>query len=154
VRLALVSVLAALAAPALAGDGVLEINQTCAVKTGCFSGDTAGFPVTISAAGSYLLTSNLVVPDENKSGLPFASSTVSNVSIDLGAFEIHGPVVCSGTPLSCVPSSGTRNGVERVALENRELEAGEPGGFAPGLPFLNASRGELVRPSSSATTKG
>ena len=36
-----------LATPALASDGVLEINQTCAVQTGCFTGDTAGFPVTI-----------------------------------------------------------------------------------------------------------
>ena len=35
------------AAPALAVDGVLEVNQTCAVETGCFAGDTAGFPVTV-----------------------------------------------------------------------------------------------------------
>jgi hypothetical protein len=27
-----------LATPALAVDGVLEINQTCAVETGCFAG--------------------------------------------------------------------------------------------------------------------
>jgi hypothetical protein len=40
-----------------AGEGVLEINQTCAASTGCFSGDGAGFPVTISAPGSYRLTS-------------------------------------------------------------------------------------------------
>ena len=40
--------------PAIASDGVLEINQTCAVQTGCFSGDVAGFPVTISTSGSYL----------------------------------------------------------------------------------------------------
>ena len=32
-----------LAIPAFASDGVLEINQTCAVNTGCFAGDTAGF---------------------------------------------------------------------------------------------------------------
>jgi hypothetical protein len=44
-----------LAAPALAVDGVREINQTCAVQMGCFVGDTAGFPVTIdgSAGKSY-----------------------------------------------------------------------------------------------------
>ncbi len=39
--------LLALAGPALAVDGVLEINHTCATQTGCFSGDTAGYPVTI-----------------------------------------------------------------------------------------------------------
>ena len=47
------------ASPALAVDGVLEINQVCADKTGCFSGDAAGFPVTIGTAGSYRLTGNL-----------------------------------------------------------------------------------------------
>ena len=31
--------LLALAGPALAVDGVAEISQTCAVETGCFSGD-------------------------------------------------------------------------------------------------------------------
>jgi hypothetical protein len=31
----------ALTSPALAVDGVLEINQACAVNTGCFSGDAA-----------------------------------------------------------------------------------------------------------------
>ena len=49
----------ALATPALAVDGVLEINQTCAVQTGCFAGDSPGFPVTITQPGSYRLTSNL-----------------------------------------------------------------------------------------------
>ncbi len=48
----------ALATSAFATDGVLEINQTCAVQTGCFAGDTAGFPVEIDVAGSYRLTSN------------------------------------------------------------------------------------------------
>ena len=37
----------ALAPMAYAVDGVLEINQTCAVNTGCFAGDAAAFPVTI-----------------------------------------------------------------------------------------------------------
>jgi hypothetical protein len=49
------------AAPALASDGVLEINQTCAVETGCLAGDSPGFPVTISTAGSYRLTGSLNV---------------------------------------------------------------------------------------------
>ncbi len=48
----------ALAGPALAVDGVAEINQTCAVQTGCFGGDAAGYPVTIdgTAGTSYRLT--------------------------------------------------------------------------------------------------
>jgi hypothetical protein len=39
-----------LAGPALAVDGVLEINQTCAVQTGCFAGDIPGFPPSPTAA--------------------------------------------------------------------------------------------------------
>ena len=79
-----------LTAPALASDGVLEINQTCAVETGCFSGDTAGFPVTISASGSYRLTGNL---DLNAEGVNVSGVAVSApaVTIDLGGFQIVGP---------------------------------------------------------------
>lgn len=100
--------------PALASEGVLEINQTCAVRTGCFSGDAAGLPVTIdgSAGRSYRLTSDLVVPNENTDGIQVSSD---HISIDLGGFEIRGPVVCSGAPLTCVPSTGTGTGVERTS---------------------------------------
>lgn len=98
--------------PASASDGVLEINQTCAVQTGCFAGDTPGLPVTISASGSYRLTSNLVVPDENTDGIVVSTD---DVGIDLNNFSILGPVVCSGTTLACTPSSGTGSGVERTA---------------------------------------
>jgi hypothetical protein len=97
--------------PASASDGVLEISQTCAVQTGCFAGDTAGLPVTIGASGSYRLTSNLVVPNENTDGIVVSTD---NVSIDLAGFEIRGPVVCSGSPLVCAPAAGTGSGVDRT----------------------------------------
>jgi hypothetical protein len=47
--------------PVSASNGVAEISHACAVHTGCFAGDTAGYPVTITrAAGpSYTLTSDL-----------------------------------------------------------------------------------------------
>ncbi|MBK7951166.1 MAG: right-handed parallel beta-helix repeat-containing protein [Deltaproteobacteria bacterium] len=111
---ALVGTIAAAGAwsmPAAASDGVLEINQTCATQTGCFAGDTAGLPVTIngSAGRSYRLTSDLVVPTENTDGIQISTDTIR---IDLAGFEIRGPVVCSGTPLTCVPSTGTGSGVE------------------------------------------
>ena len=101
--------------PALASDGVREINQTCAGLTGCFTGDTAGFPVTISSAGSYRLTSNLLVPNAFTDGIVVSTSSVS---IDLNGFEIAGPVVCSGDPLLCSPASGDGSGVERVSSTN------------------------------------
>ena len=40
---ALLAAGAFLAAHALASDGVLEINQTCATTSGCFAGDGPGF---------------------------------------------------------------------------------------------------------------
>lgn len=101
-----------LSSPALAVDGVLEINQACAVNTGCFSGDAAGLPVTITAPGSYRLTSNLTVPDENTDGIVVSAN---DVGIDLNNFAIIGPVTCSGTPLTCSPTSGTGSGVERTS---------------------------------------
>ena len=46
---------AGIAPTAVADDGVAEINQTCATMTGCFSGDTPGWPVTIDGtAGAQL----------------------------------------------------------------------------------------------------
>jgi len=75
----------ALAGPALAVDGVLEINQTCAVNTGCFAGDTAGFPVTTNVSDSFKLTSSLKLPDGNTTGIEI---TGSGVTIDLNGFTV------------------------------------------------------------------
>ncbi len=106
-----VLVLSLLAGSALAADGVLEISQTCAENTGCFAGDTPGFPVTIdgSAGSSYRLTSDLLVPDENTTAI-FVSAIAATV--DLGGFSIIGPVSCAGygATLSCGPA-GSGNGV-------------------------------------------
>jgi hypothetical protein len=115
----------AFAGPAFAVDGVLEINQTCAVETGCFAGDSAGFPVEVSASGSYRLTSNLVVPDENTHGINLRAvagvSATSDVSIDLNGFAIIRSG-CEGVLVSCIASSGTGNGVNRTGgSSNRSI---------------------------------
>ncbi|MBY0401631.1 hypothetical protein K2X89_15160, partial [Myxococcota bacterium] len=75
--------------PVCASDGILEINQTCATLSGCFSGDAPGFPVTIdgTAGSSYLLTSDLVVRNVNTDGI-FVS--VARISIDLNGFGVNG----------------------------------------------------------------
>ena len=106
-----------LSTPALASEGVLEINQTCAVETGCFAGDAAGFPVTIGAPGSFTLTSNLIVPDENTDGILVGTS---DVGIDLNNFAI----VRSGCELAepvCSIASGAGSGVGRASFENRGI---------------------------------
>lgn len=88
----------------------LEITQNCAEVSGCFSGDSGGFPVTITEPGSYRLASNLDV--SALSDPDVIQIQASNVTLDLNGFAIIGPVTCSGTPVtSCNPSSGTGIGI-------------------------------------------
>jgi hypothetical protein len=84
-RSILTLLLLTVATPALAVDGVLEINQTCAVQTGCFTGDTAGFPVTITATGSYRLTGNLFTIDAADTAILI---TADQVTLDLNGFAL------------------------------------------------------------------
>lgn len=86
-----------------ASDGVVEINQVCAA-VGCFAGDTGGFPVSTPADGSYVLTSNLIVPDASTSAISLGVRS----SLDLNGFAIIGPTTCTGHPAVC---SGTGSGV-------------------------------------------
>ena len=101
----------AVARPLLAADGVLEINQTCASGAGCFTGDNAGYPVEISGAAgrSYVLTSDLVVPNASTNGIVL-SGTTRGVTIDLAGFAILGPTSCTGAPAVCT-GTGTGSGI-------------------------------------------
>jgi hypothetical protein len=122
-RIVFVVAVLALAAPAFAGDGRGEINQAC-VATGCFAGDSPRFPVEITAPGSYLLTSNLSVPDAATAGI---SIGVADVSLDLAGFALQGPVVCSGEPVtSCAPSG---NGFGIAATRDSRIHGGIVRGF-------------------------
>lgn len=104
----------ALSAPALASDGVLEINQTCATTTGCFAGDAPLFPVTITPAragagsGSYRLTSNLEIASAGTTAIEI---TANAVVLDLGGFVIEGPVTCTGVPVASCSPAGAGIGV-------------------------------------------
>lgn len=116
-----------LAAVAVAADGVLEINQTCAVETGCFAGDTAGFPVVITEPGSYRLTGNL-----DTRGLPNAINVTAirvetnDASIDLNGSSLIGPVVCTGSPPdSTVTCSATGNSSVGVTVGSNPSTPGE-----------------------------
>ena len=72
------------AATALAADGVVEINQACALA-GCFAGDAAGFPVSITSSGSYVLTSDLAPGATDAISIP-----ADDVTVDLNGFTIAG----------------------------------------------------------------
>jgi len=107
-------------------DGVLEINQACAVNSGCFPGDTAGFPVTITASGSYRLTGELSV---GSGAVTAIEITADFVGVDLNGFSIAGVTTCSppsGTVTGCsntgagvgIQSSNTGVAIERGFVRN------------------------------------
>ena len=127
-----------------ASDGLLEINHACAVNGGCFSGDTAGYPITIdgSAGKSYLLTGDLVVPDDDTDGIYI---NAPRVSIDLGGFEIIS-TACLATPnISCRPESGTGSGITAptgIATAAPSVSNGNVTGM--GLNGLTLSAGAIV----------
>lgn len=78
------------AGQAFAVDGVIEINQAKALAGGVTLGDTAGFPVTISAPGSYRLTSRLErIAGSNDE--PLIQITNGDVTLDLNGFPVYGP---------------------------------------------------------------
>jgi len=108
-KLALLAALLLPASPGMASDGVLEVNQACAVNTGCFSGDAAGFPVEIngSVGRSYRLTSDLELPSASVSGIVI---TAPSVSIDLNGFEIV-TTGCLGATANCTPVEGNGDGI-------------------------------------------
>jgi len=88
-----------------ASDGVYEINQSCAVSTGCFPGDGPGFPVTITTAtqngARFQLTSALVVANENQTAIQI---TASHVSIDLNGFVIMRQACATSVSTAACPA--------------------------------------------------
>lgn len=86
-----------LSANAMADHGVREISQMCAEQTGCFPGDTPGFPVQIDAPGSYRLIGDLDIP----AGPPYLTGIeigADFVTLDLAGFHIRGTNECTGIP--------------------------------------------------------
>jgi hypothetical protein len=131
-RLALIEALAlGLATALLAGQaqaqGVIGINQAAALAGGVTPGDAPGFPVTISQSGSYVLTGNLTVPDANTDGIRIVDTPSAHV--DLGGFEIAGPVSCTHaltggylSAVTCTPTGGTGKGVFSTRTTSGPLE--------------------------------
>ena len=90
---------------ARANPGALEINQDCAT-VGCFAGDTAGYPVSISQPGSYVLTADLLDSGSANAIEIFASP----VDIDLNGHTIDGGNSCTGSPVTTCTALGSGRG--------------------------------------------
>jgi hypothetical protein len=83
-----------------AGDnGRIEISQACATETGCGPSDSPGFPVTLAAVGSYVLTSDLV-PGLDASAIEIRQNSID---LDLNGFSLRGPGLIGG-PVSGIIS--------------------------------------------------
>jgi hypothetical protein len=139
-RRALVSIaLACAGSPVLAADGVVEINQSCALA-GCFAGDAAGFPVEIdgTAGASYRLTSDLVVSDANLSAIRLVGPQ-RGVTLDLGGFAIRGPIVCSGVPATC---PGTTIGLGIDASDPSVSDVAVRNGIVRGMGAIGVHLGD------------
>jgi hypothetical protein len=107
------SMLATMVAPAAAIDGRTPISQSRAATGHVTPGDAPGFPVTISKAGSYVLTGNLTVPNSNTTAIEI---TADDVTLDLNGFSILGPTVCVGGQGGLCP--GTGHGVVASDVDN------------------------------------
>lgn len=137
---------------ATAGPGVSEINQVCALGTGCFPGDAPGWPVTIDHPGSYRLTGNLEVPDVDTDAIQV---TTSDVTLDLGGFAILGPVNCSLLTGSCgrFSGSGTGTGVRANFADTHDITVrnGTVAGMgSTGVLLLGGGRIESVTARDNA----
>jgi hypothetical protein len=116
----LVAILAASwlpASPSPTIAAVFEIDQLCALSGGCFPGDSAGFPVTITQPGTYRLTSNLdvrgAITPEDVTAIEIAY-TAEATALDLNGFAVIGPNTCLAPPIPCA-GNGTGIGVKSSA---------------------------------------
>lgn len=110
------------ARPAAAVDGVRELSQAT----------VSVWPIVISSAGSYVLTSNLTVANFLTSAIRV---DVDRVTIDLNGHTVSGPYSCTGTGSTLTCSQPTHTLGWGVDATNRALVTvrnGQIRGFAAG----------------------
>ncbi len=110
---------------AAAGDGRGEISQADATA--------GGFPIMITVPGSYILTTNITVPDIDTTAIEI---TADNVSLDLNGFVVLGPRV-SG--------SGSGNGVLSAAINTSVANGTVSGMGNRGIDVGNFSHVDNIR---------
>lgn len=141
----LLATLLCVASPAWAGDGALEINQTC-VATGCFPGDAPGFPVSTGTNARYVLTSDIAIASANTDGIVVGEGS----TLDLAGFAIQGPYSCTGGPPVC--TSGLGNGFAVMAFSRATVRNGAVRGMLAGVNLQG--RGQLVENVSIENNAG
>jgi len=135
-RAAILAAVATAPAPTHAGDGAIEINQTCAVMTGCDDADSPGFPVTIYA-GRHVLTSDLATSDPSQTAIQVNGALVW---LDLQGFTISGPTSCTSPGPACSPT-GSGSGIVTVSSGYTTIVNGTVRGFgSDGIAVNNNCR--------------
>jgi len=131
-----------LAPAALAVDGVVEISQVGAIAGGVTPGDTAGYPVSLTTSGSYVLTSNLTVTGTSAA----ISIDADDVTVDLNGFTISGPVICSGSgsTLQCSTGASSGAGVQNNSYARLTVRDGVIRGFFYGVVAGESARVERL----------
>ena len=126
----------ALTLTAQAADGVIEINQAIVEAND-------GFPYVISEPGSYILSGNLTVPDENTTAIEVQAD---HVTVDLNGFAIIGPVQCTAEngSVSCSPE-GTGFGVRAQFAFPTVVRNGSVRGMGSGGVQIDSGRVEGIR---------
>jgi hypothetical protein len=104
---------------AFAVDGVLEINRASAANLGCITGDAPGLSVTIIESGSYRLTGNLTVSDENTHTIQVS---IDNVTVDLNGFSILGPCTTTTRVGTGTGEGIAASGSSRVTVNNGSVQ--------------------------------
>ncbi len=124
------AIVALLAAnPAVADDGQVLITHAKALAGNVTPGDTAGYPVTLSESGSYILGSSLY-PGPRLDGIRSADS---DTTIDLNGFRISGgPAAGTNNAANGIVGSG-----DRLTIKNGTIGAFRNAGIsAPVVKYL------------------
>ena len=122
-----------LATPALAGDGVIEINHAAAIAGGVSSSDAPGYPVTLRAGNSYRLSSDLRV----SSGVSVIEGVVptllnqpnsnGSITLDLNGFSVRCFVGVIG-PIGAT-CTGDAIGIDFTDIDGAVVKNGSVRGF-------------------------
>jgi len=107
----------------------IAIDQNRALAGNVTPGDAPGFPITLSAPGSYKLTGNLTVP----AGVKGIAVTASGVTLDLNGHTIAGPSTCARNEttraVTCSYQSELSIGIDAQAVAGIEVRNGTISGF-------------------------
>lgn len=152
VRVLLASVTLIVFGDAHSVDGVIEINQARALAGGVSAEDTAGFPVTISESGSYILTGNLTVADTSSAIV----ITANGVTLDLNGFSVEGPVTCTDTPVTSCTNGGSAKGIDALSVSRIIIRNGSVRGFGQQgvLVGFGSADGQFLIDGVMATENG